>query len=78
MDKNIVEGIIKVDPSKPPYSGRISVYKGEVRLGVIDPIKPDNLKVLEESEGKKITFRPELIERRHSETKFYISKFSLS
>jgi len=77
MGKDEIEGVVRVDPSKHPYSGRISVYKDGDCLGVIDPITLDSLRELEKSGGKTIKFKPISI-RRESGIKLYrVNKFSI-
>lgn len=68
-----IEGIIRVDPSKPLYGGSVSVYKDGECLGAIDPITLDKINLLKKSEGKTIRFKPELI-KEESEPKVYVVK----
>ena len=78
MSKNIVEGVIKVDSTKPPYSGRISIYsKGGTFIGAIDPTSPVNLEKLEKADGKKIKFNPEGSEKIGNQIVYYGTDFSI-
>ena len=77
MSKNVVEGVIKVDLTKPLYSGRISIYKGSALIGAIDPITSEKLEILEKADGKKLKFKPEGSEKVGNQTIYYGTEFSI-